>query len=1001
MSALKSLVAPKVAAAAVPNPPWSWPALGLLLAYGAAGLLSLSAPQVGEQISLIWAPAGIALAMLIRFGPGLWPAVWVAASLLALSTGLGVGVSVLLGAGAAAGPAAGAWWMRRLGMHVELDRRRDLWLLGLVGAGASMAFTAGSCVVLMALDGGMPWRDVPAGWAYWWLGDAMGVAVVGVPLMTASRETLRRALAGRAGLATVLLAAAALGSAWWTFRAPAGSGMPSPLVFVPPLALVWLAARNGIFAASTVAMVISGMAVVGTGLGRGPFASATEIELSVALVSGYVCTLAAMPLLVTALIGEMAATDRHWRSTLDSSDIGAGEWDLRSNRLTLSARWLGLLGHGAHERVVDMEAFWRRAHPDDLDLARMALEALRTGAAPAHAEVECRMRRPDGGYTGFGFHAFVTETDAAHRPRRVTITARDVGDRLAAREQRHLSESLFTNLHEGLLITDAEHRVLEVNPTFTAITGYGRDELLGTTPPLLREVSARRADRAAAGPATPVGMSWQGEISVRRRDGDACLLQVTVSEVRGPDARVRNHVVAVTDLTQVRAQVDQLRLRAHFDELTRLPNRTLLTQQLQAATAAGPASGTLLTVCCLDLDHFKAVNDSHGPQVGDSLLVEVAERLRRSLRNWAGGTDVAARIGGDEFVMLLHTATLEEARHAVARLLRQVAQPVRLGDIRLDVTASIGATVYPFDTSDAETLLRHADHAMYGAKQAGRNGFLFFDAESDRRTEARYVALGRIQEALDGGELCLHYQPKVDLRNGRPLGMEALLRWNHPTEGVVAPAEFLPLIEHTGLGVTVGRWVLGQAVAQLDAWLDAGLDLTLNVNVSASHLQEPGFAAQLQALLANHDTPVARHLVLEVLETTALADIDRTRELMDACRSLGVRFALDDFGTGYSTFTYLKRLPLDMLKIDRSFVANMLHDAHDLAIVEGVVGLARTFGCSVVAEGIETAAQARRLAALGCEVGQGHGIALPMPAQAVAGWFRQPRAEPVPWPGSA
>jgi EAL domain-containing protein (putative c-di-GMP-specific phosphodiesterase class I) len=351
---------------------------------------------------------------------------------------------------------------------------------------------------------------------------------------------------------------------------------------------------------------------------------------------------------------------------------------------------------------------------------------------------------------------------------------------------------------------------------------------------------------------------------------------------------------------------------------------------------------------------------------------------------------VVARIGGDEFVLLLRTATLDESRHAVERVLHQICQPYALGVGAGPtlITASIGATVFPLDSADAETLLRHADHAMYGAKQAGRNGYLFFDAEHDRRAEARFVALGRVQEALDRSEFCLYFQPKVDMRAAKVLGFEALLRWRHPDQGVISPAQFLPLIENTGLSVSVGNWVLQHAIEQLAQWLRDGLDITLSINVSARHLQEPMFAQHLAGLLSRHQTPVAQRLVIEVLETAALADVDYTIGLMEECRALGVRFALDDFGTGYSTFTYLKRLPLDMLKIDRSFVINMLSDRQDLAIVEGVIGLSQTFGCSVVAEGVETPEQARRLIEIGCDVGQGNGIAAAMPADEVVNWVR-------------
>jgi diguanylate cyclase (GGDEF)-like protein/PAS domain S-box-containing protein len=665
-----------------------------------------------------------------------------------------------------------------------------------------------------------------------------------------------------------------------------------------------------------------------------------------------------------------------------------------------------LLGHTTQGFGNDQQAFWSRVHADDVATVQRAIEPLRS-KGESTSRVDCRMLCRNGDWRRFELHALVTDRDSRGRPARVLVTARDITDLHTAAEEELLSQRVLEYLHEGLLITDARQRVLEANPTYVEISGHSREALLGSVPSLLRPAepgTESAASQALMSEALASDGVWRGEMRDQRRDGETCLLQVTASVVRNTDGSVRNYVYAVADITRSRLQLEQLQRQAHFDELTRLPNRARLAQMLNTALQTSRQEGSLLTVCYLDLDHFKPVNDQFGHEAGDRLLLELANRMRRSLRSWAAGDDVAARIGGDEFVLLLRTATLEESRHAVERVLNQICQPyaLGLGGGPVMITASIGATVFPLDGADAETLLRHADHAMYGAKQAGRNGYLFFDAEHDRRTEARFVALGRVQEALDANEFRLYFQPKVDMRLGTVLGVEALLRWKHPERGVISPAQFLPLIENTGLSTSVGNWVLQHGIDQLATWLRHGLDLTVSINVSARHLQEPLFAQHLAGLLSRHQTPVAHRLVIEVLETAALADVDYTCALMEECRALGVRFALDDFGTGYSTFTYLKRLPIDMLKIDRSFVTNMLSDRHDLAIVEGVIGLSQTFGCTVVAEGVETPEQAQRLIQIGCHVGQGNGIAVAMPAEQVPAWVQSyaglPRATVRPGP---
>ena len=972
----------------------------LLVAYYLTGRVGLAAPQFGANVTLIWPPAGIALAALLRFGLGVWPGVWLGSLALALSIGTPFWLAALTAFGNTLGPLLGAWVMQRDGLHVALDRRRDLWLFGSIGVGLSMVIPATNGTFWLAAGGVVAWAETPMAWAYWWLGDAMGALVVGIPLLTLSHASLQRVIGDWRWAPNGLIALSTIASAALASLFAVGEhALLSPLFFLPHLLLCWLAARSGLFAASTTALLLTTGTVFATVNGLGPFHQ-VDSNQSVALLVGYVCSLLAIPLLTTALTGEIAANEQRWQLALDASQIGIGEWNLRSGKIELSKRWLALLGHATQGFGDTPQAFRALLHPDDLADVRRAFEPLRTDGA-ANCRAECRMRCNDGGWRLFELHALVAERGPGGVPLRIVSTARDISDVQAARERQDLSQSVFEHLHEGLLITDPQHRVLESNPTFTAITGYTREELRGSVPMLLQ---ARDSDSALALQldAMHLGLakegSWRGELSHQRRNGERCVLQLTITEVRNVNGSVRNHVLAIADVTHAREQFAQLQRQAHFDELTRLPNRVRLAQMLQSAMQTSRRNGSLLTVCYLDLDHFKPVNDRFGHEAGDRLLIELAGRMRRSLRSWAGGDDVVARIGGDEFVLLLRTATLEESRHAVERVLNQVGQPYALsvGAGLVMVTASIGATVFPLDGADAETLLRHADHAMYGAKQAGRNGYLFFDAEHDRRAEARFVALGRVQEALDAEEFRLYFQPKVDMRNAKVLGFEALLRWKHPEQGVISPAQFLPLIENTGLSSSVGNWVLQHGIDQLARWLRLGLDITVSINISARHLQEPLFAQHLAGLLSRHQAPVAHRLIIEVLETAALADIDYTCELMQECRALGVRFALDDFGTGYSTFTYLKRLPIDMLKIDRSFVTNMLDDRQDLAIVEGVIGLSQTFGCTVVAEGVETRAQAQRLIEIGCEVGQGNGIAAAMPADEVADWVRGYNGMPHP-----
>ncbi|MFZ5482830.1 MAG: EAL domain-containing protein [Pseudomonadota bacterium] len=443
---------------------------------------------------------------------------------------------------------------------------------------------------------------------------------------------------------------------------------------------------------------------------------------------------------------------------------------------------------------------------------------------------------------------------------------------------------------------------------------------------------------------------------------------------------------------RVEERTAELRHIAQFDPLTGIPNRRMLAEKLNQDLARARRQGKLLAVCYLDLDGFKPINDLHGHETGDAMLVEIAQRLRRVLRT----EDTLSRLGGDEFVLIL--ADLddpEEIDPILQRVLEAVNGVLRINDILLRVTASIGVTLYPDDPADTDTLLRHADQAMYQAKEAGKNRYQLFDPEQDRRMQSHREQLHRLGEALERQEFVLHYQPKVNMRSGLAIGVEALVRWRHPERGLLPPGEFLPCLAGQPLTIRLGEWVLETALRQIETWKAAGLRLPVSVNIDALHLEQADFVDRLSERIAQHPNVEPGDLELEILETSALQDVALVSGIMLECQRLGVGFALDDFGTGYSSLTYLKRLPAGLLKVDQSFVRDMLDDPEDLAILEGVLGLAHAFRREVIAEGVETAAHGELLLRLNCELGQGYAIARPMPAQDIPFWLTQWRPDPA------
>jgi diguanylate cyclase (GGDEF)-like protein/PAS domain S-box-containing protein len=579
--------------------------------------------------------------------------------------------------------------------------------------------------------------------------------------------------------------------------------------------------------------------------------------------------------------------------------------------------------------------------------------------------------------------------------RSLEVAHREVSSRytaqLAAEKQLKLHATAFLSAHDGITLTDASGNILDVNPAFSRITGYERSEVIGRNPRVLK--SGRHDHEFYAGMWKSINESgnWRGEIWNRNKYGEIYPELLSISAVRDEGTgQLTNYVAVFADIARLKAQEKQLAQMAYFDALTELPNRTLLADRLVQGIAQSRRGETLMAICYLDLDGFKPINDTWGHEFGDKVLVEIANRLKEALR----GGDTVARLGGDEFVLLLlGLFSQDECITAVERLLAEIAKPLGCLPEASAVSASIGITLFPLDDDDPDTLMRHADQAMYQAKQSGKNGYHIFDAEQDRSARTRYDRVSRIRQALENHELLLYYQPKVNMRQGKVVGAEALIRWNHPERGILPPIEFLPLIEDDELIMLIGDWVIETALIQLEAWRASGLVLQVSVNVAGHQLQAPEFVEKLKVALFIHPT-VAHQLELEVLETAALEDVVKTSRVIDECRALGVQFSLDDFGTGYSSLTYLKRLPAETIKIDQSFVREILSDYNNLVIVQGVIGLANAFQRHIIAEGVETAEHGRLLMQLNCDVAQGYGIAKPMPSEQLADWVRNWQPDP-------
>jgi diguanylate cyclase (GGDEF)-like protein/PAS domain S-box-containing protein len=568
---------------------------------------------------------------------------------------------------------------------------------------------------------------------------------------------------------------------------------------------------------------------------------------------------------------------------------------------------------------------------------------------------------------------------------KVFVSLVDITERKQAEDSLRLSASVFANSQEGILISDANNRIIDINPAFTHLTGYTRNEVLGQNPSFL---SADRHDQEfydEMWQAINTEGKWQGEIYNRRKSGEEYVELLSVVAVRDEQGKIQHYVGAFTDISQLKQHEADLDRIAHYDVLTSVPNRRLLGDRLERAIARADRLGKSLAVCYLDLDGFKPINDQFGHEGGDRMLVEIARRLESVLRT----DDTVARLGGDEFVLLWNDIVNQaECFHALDRILAVVSKPMLLDGDSVSVSVSIGVTLYPDDDADAENLLRHADHAMYSAKQLGKNRYQIFDAYLEQQISSRVELLARVEKGLDQGQFELYYQPKVNYIAGEVDSLEALLRWNDPVLGLVGPKEFLSLIENDSLTFRMGRWVMEQVVCQARIWDDMGIRLPISINVFPRHLKYRNFINDLCNAIALHWPQMPKNrLLVEIIESSDLEDLEPIEQVIKACVEMGIGFSLDDFGTGYSSLVYLRCLSIEELKIDQSFVRDMLDDPDDEAIVIGVIELGRAFGLRVVAEGVESIQQARYLVDLGCSIVQGYGLGRPMPAAMFQKWY--------------
>ena len=671
----------------------------------------------------------------------------------------------------------------------------------------------------------------------------------------------------------------------------------------------------------------------------------------------------------------LAASEERLRLALDATHDGLWDLDIATQRVFYSDSYSALLGLDNTALGDTREQWAAYLHPDD---RQRVLQQIEVNLQHADYQNTYRMRHADGSYRWIHSRGRLLR-DEKGQPQRFIGIASDITRQRALNDSLRQAAAVFDATQEGVLVTNAEQRIVHVNPAFSRITGYSNEEILGQHPTLLKSGRHDAAFYHSLWQALESRGAWSGEVWNRRKSGEIYPQWQCIRVIHDEQGNISHYVAVFSDITALKRSQRELDYLAHHDPLSNLPNRLLFTERVAHALKRSSNEELQGAVLLIDLDHFKHINESLGHNVGDLLLKSVGERLQSDLP--AGCT--LARLGGDEFGLLSENCSeAAQAAELAQRLLRSLETPFRFDGHELYIGASIGISLFPEDGDSVEQILRNADSALFKAKSSGREGYAFYIQELTDYARQRVELASSLRHALDNDELRVYYQPLHDLHDGCQVGMEALVRWQHPQRGLVPPGEFIPIAEDNGMIGAIDAWVLEQACRQMMRWNAEGSALRfVAVNVSSRLFSRGELDQRVASVLAATGLP-PEQLELEVTESAIMEDPDAALKLLTRLRALGIRLAIDDFGTGYSSLARLKRLPVDKLKLDQSFVRGLPDDPEDAAIARAVIALGKSLGLKVLAEGIEQPEQADFLRGLGCNYGQGYHFGRPQPVGA-------------------
>lgn len=966
-----------------PQPPGHHLARLLLvfLAYFISGRLGLAFPYLPPSVSLIWLPSGIAMAALIRWGPKMTLAIYLAAVLLESSSNYSIGQAASIAIGNTLAPYVCCLILQYRQFSPQFARRNDVVWFSLAAAlGMTVSASGGS---LLLWQQGIAEQPMLV-WLSWWAGDTVGILLAAPVLLSISFSSLEKLLARRKELLMFVVVFAL--THWLIFFSPQNS---LHLSFISMAVMIWSALRFGISAASFTVLSSICIAAWATYQGQGPFASA-DMQSNLLILWLYASTLAIGSLLITALQAERIDASAHLQDAFERINKVASrlpgliiQYRVRPDHSSCipyaSSAIVNMLEFTQEELKENADPLFARVNPEDREKGKLSLAL--ANREKSIWQNEFRYQRKDGNVRWLYIDGLPeTEADGSilwH------CFLTDISERKQAEQDLRIAATTFES-QEGIFVTDQVWKILRVNLAFSRITGYAAEELLAHPVQRLYTKHQDQAFFEAIDDCLSEQHFWQGELWSKRKNGETYPQMITITAITDSKGELSNYIGSFTDISLHKGYEEEIRNLAFYDPLTQLPNRRLLMDRLQHLISVSQRNSSHSALLFLDLDNFKTLNDTRGHDAGDLLLIEAASRLQTCVRD----SDTVARLGGDEFVVVLEELSeyrdvaIAQADKVGEKIREMLSLPYQIMDFEHHGSASVGICLFQGADNTVKDLFKRADTAMYEAKTSGRNAVRFFDPAMQAVLVVRMMLESNLRVALALDQFQLYYQVQVNAE-GQLIGAEALLRWIHPDRGFISPAEFIPLAEETGLIVPIGLWVMDSACAQLKKW-ESQADtrhLSLAVNVSAKQFKQADFVNTISHIVHKHQINATR-LKIELTESTILDNVATTTEKMHQLKKLGIAFSMDDFGTGYSSLAYLQRLPLNQLKIDQSFVRDINVDENDATIVRAIIALGINLGLNVIAEGVETAAQRSFLIENHCYSFQGYLFSKPIPAQA-------------------